>query len=261
MDNYENRNGEIEISLVEIFLTLLKKWWIIAVSAVTVGVIAFVYFAFLVTPTYVSSARVLVGREEDPRDTTTSFTINTLNIASDLTQEFRYLIKEPIVLDPVVEALKLNTSSYSLANSISVSTPGSNLRILDISVQATTPEAAYKINNELINQCEQILPTIHDHAKIKIIVTSPASLPTSPTAPNVGLYTVVGIFIGAVLSAVVILGYDMIVKKKVFSPSKGYAGATEPEADKAATEVSASENAPAAAKKTTTAASSNESKE
>lgn len=215
MENSENREGELEFNLFDMFLTLLKRWWIIAVSGVAVAAIAFVYFAFLVTPTYVSKARILVGREEDPRDTTTSFTINTLNIATDLTQEFKYLIKEPIVLEPVVNALELSTSPNALSNSISVSTPETNLRLLDISVSATTPETAYLINNELIKQCEEILPTVHDHAKIKIIVTTPASLPTSPSSPNVAMYTIVGLFLGVLISAAVVLVYDMVIKNMI----------------------------------------------
>ncbi len=246
MENSENRENEYEISLVDIFSSLIKRWWIVAVSTVAAGLIAFIYFAFLVTPTYVSNARILVGREEDPRDTTTSFTINTLNIATDLTQEFKYLIKEPIVLEPVVESLGLNVSANSLSKSISVSTPGSNLRILDISVSATTPETAYKINEELVKQCEQILPTIHDHAKIRIIVTTPASLPTSPSSPNVAMYTVLGLLIGAILSAAVILVYDMFIKKN-FSASKNTPAVLSETASEAADVVSFS--APATDKK------------
>lgn len=215
MNNSEKQSTELELSLVDIFFTLLKKWWIILVSAVVVGALAFTYFSFIVTPTYTSSARILVGREEDPRDTTTSFTINTLNIATDLTKEFSYLIKEPIVLDPVAEALNLNVSGKALSGAVSVSIPGTNLRILDISVRASSPETAYKLNQELINQCSIVLPTIHDHAKIDIIVISPASVPSSPSSPNVAVYTALGVFLGAVLSAVAILVFDAVKKHKL----------------------------------------------
>ncbi len=244
MNNTENRNGELELNLTDIFLKLLKKWWIIVVSAVVAGLLAFTYFAFIATPTYTSRARVLVGREDDPRDTTTSFTINTLNIATDLTKEFRYLIKEPIVLDPVIKSLELDTSVGALSNAVSVSIPENNVRLLDISVSATTPEAAYKINQELVNQCTLILPTIHDHAKIKIIITTPASLPNSPTSPNVAIYTILGIFLGAVLSAVAILVYDMIINKKK--------NPTAPEASANATEKEAAEKVTVATPKATT---------
>ena len=214
MNNTENQSAELELSLIDIFSKLLKKWWIILVSAVVVGALSFTYFSFIATPTYTSSAYILVGREEDPRDTTTSFTINTLNIATDLTREFSYLIKMPIVLDPVAEALNLNVSGKALAGAVSVSIPANNLRLLNITVKASNPETAYKLNQEIINQCAIVLPTIHDHAKIDIIVTSPASVPTTPTAPNVAVYTALGVFLGAVLSAVAILVFDAVKKHK-----------------------------------------------
>lgn len=214
MNTSEKNNGELELSLIDIFFTLLKKWWIILISAIVIGALSFTYFSFIATPTYTSNARILVGREEDPRDTTTSFTINTLNIATNLTKEFSYLIKEPIVLDPVVKSLGLKASAKAVSGAVSVSIPGNELRILDISVRASTPEMAYKLNNEIINQCALILPTIHEHAKIEIIVTSPASVPASPSAPNVAGYTALGVFLGAVLSAVAVLIFDMALKSK-----------------------------------------------
>ena len=217
MNSSEKNTGELELSLVDIFFTLLKKWWIILVSAIVVGALSFTYFSFIVTPTYTSNARILVGRQEDPRDTTTSFTINTLNIATNLTKEFAILITEPIVLDPVVKSLDLKTSGKALSSAVSVSSPGKELRILDISVKASTPEMAYKLNNEIINQCATVLPTIHEHAKIEIVTISSASVPSTPSSPNVKAYTALGVFLGAVLSAVAILIFDMVIKNKASS--------------------------------------------
>ena len=251
MNNSEKNNGELELSLVDIFFTLLKKWWIILVSAIVAGALAFTYFSFIVTPTYTSNARILVGREEDPRDTTTSFTINTLNIATNLTKEFSYLIKEPIVLDPVVKALNLNASAKAVAGAVSVSIPGNELRILDISVRASTPEMAYKLNNEIINQCALILPTVHEHAKIEIIVTSPASVPTSPSAPNVAVYTALGVFLGAVLSAVAVLVIDMIIKNKNSASSNETAAVSVPVAEPEVVEAPAPKKTTRTAKKKT----------
>ncbi len=214
MNNSEKNTKELELSLIDIFFTLLKKWWIILISAIVVGALSFTYFSFIATPTYTSQARILIGRQEDPRDTTTSFTINTLNIATSLTKEFSYLIKEPIVLDPVVETLELNTSARALSGSVSVTLPASDLRILDISVNASTPEMAYKINNEILNQCAIVLPTIHEHAKIEIVVTTPANVPSTPVSPDVAAYTVLGILLGAALSAVAVLIIDIVIKTK-----------------------------------------------
>lgn len=217
MNSSEKNNSELGLSIVDMIFVLLKKWWIILVSAVVVGALFFTYFFFIVPPVYISNARILLGREEDPRDTTTSFTINTLNIATNLTKEFSILIKEPIVLDPVAKALDPNMSAKDIPGAISISTPGNELRILDISVSASTPEMAYKINNEIINQCEVILPSIHKHAKIDIIVTSPASVPTSSSGPNVKIYTALGALLGMVLSAIAVLMFDMVVRNKANS--------------------------------------------
>jgi capsular polysaccharide biosynthesis protein len=116
-----------EINLKEIFSVIKKRLWIIAIITALSSIVGYLYGEKDITLLYQSSARIIIGKEAD---------MNTLQV----------ILKDPVVLEKVVEKLDLNRSPESLANQISVGIIDSS-KVVNISVIDTDPNRAADIAN------------------------------------------------------------------------------------------------------------------
>ena len=54
----DNRDEDVEIDLVEVFHLMLKRWWLILISAIVFAAAAFGYTKILVTPQYEATSMI-----------------------------------------------------------------------------------------------------------------------------------------------------------------------------------------------------------
>ena len=57
--------GIYEVSVSELFKSILKKWWIVAVALILGALLMFAYTEYLVVPTYKTTARLGVHTTDD----------------------------------------------------------------------------------------------------------------------------------------------------------------------------------------------------
>ena len=97
INNNENTadNSRTEIDIAEIFGMLAHKWIIIVASGVIAAVLAFVYFHFIATPKYTSSASIMVIN----RQNTDAITATDLTSSTTLSNDYVEIIKSRTVLE------------------------------------------------------------------------------------------------------------------------------------------------------------------
>lgn len=202
LNNNKLENDEVEIDLLELFQALKRKIWMILAGGLVCALIAGVFTSFFMVPVYTSTSSMLVLSKE-----TTLTSIADLQLGSQLTNDYRVLIKSTPVLEQVIENLNLDMTPEVLNNSISIENP-SDTRILEITVENTDPVMAKQIVDEVAevssvfvgDKMEVIPPKIIEEGKI----------PADRTSPSVEKNTLMGLLIGMLICAAIIVAYAVM---------------------------------------------------
>ena len=194
-------NDVVEIDLMEILGLMLHRLWLIALCAAAVG--AFAVSRYILTEEFQSTTRIYVlNRQNDD-----TLTYSDVQLGTQLTKDFREIIKSRYVLEQVIEKCGLRESSGSLASRISVDTQ-SDTRIIAITVTDTNPAMAQYIANELRETAAERIKIFMDIQAVNVV--DEANLPAVPSAPRVGRWTVIGFLLGAFLCMTVILVHFLL---------------------------------------------------
>lgn len=183
---------EEEISLVELFNTLKKRIGLI-INMVLVGLIlSAVYTFFIATPEYSATSQLLVNRTQETEtiqqsDITTN--VQLINTYSDI-------IRNPIILDPVIDTLSLDQTTEQLKNKISVTT-AENSQVFSLQVTDDNPYEAAEIANTTSTVFKDNLNSIMNVDNVTVI--SEAVVDTNPVSPNNTLNLAIGVILGGMI--------------------------------------------------------------
>lgn len=197
MQNVEN-NDVVEIDLMEIFGLMLHRLWLIILCAVAAGAVGYAVSRFVLTEEFESTTRIYVlNRQNDD-----TLTYTDVQLGTQLTKDFREIIKSRYVLEQVIDICGLAESSGSLASRVSVDTQ-TDTRIVTITVTDTDPARAQYIANELREAAAERIKNVMDIQAVNVV--DEANLPTVPSAPSVTKWTAIGFLLGAFLCMAVVL--------------------------------------------------------
>lgn len=163
-----------EINLKEIFSVIKKRLWIIAIITALASIAGYLYGEKDITLLYQSSARIIIGKEAD---------MNTLQV----------ILKDPVVLEKVVEKLELNRSPESLANQISVGIIDSS-KVVKISVIDTDPNRAADIANTTAEEFKTEITRLLNFNDMEIF--SPAKMNSAPINEEDNRSGLIGLIFG-----------------------------------------------------------------
>ena len=197
MQNVEN-NDVVEIDLMEIFGLMMHRLWLIILCAVAAGAVGYAGSKFVLTEKFESTTRIYVlNRQNDD-----TLTYTDVQLGTQLTKDFREIIKSRYVLEQVIDICGLADTSAGLASRVSVDTQ-SDTRIVTITVTDTDPAMAQYIANELREAAAERIKNVMDIQAVNVV--DEANLPTSPSAPSVKKWTAIGFLLGAFLCMAVVL--------------------------------------------------------
>lgn len=189
------------------YIRILRKNWLVIVITTLLGLAAAAGYSLTRTPLYESQSVVFV---QSQAGTTVSELQQGSNFAQARITTYVGLVREPIVLNPVITALKLNKSAAELAASVTSSNP-LNSTLIEISVKDADPIQAADIANaigaSLAATVERIdTPAGQDVGPIKLTRVRdalPSDAPVSPRIPvNLALGALIGFALGMGIAAV-----------------------------------------------------------
>ena len=191
------------MSLAQYARILVKHWSLAVIPGIVLVTLAMAT-SFSATPLYTARASAW-------------FTLPAGQSASDLFQGANYtqaqlgsyaqLATKPIVLEPVIESLGLETTSNALASTISASVLQDSV-IIQISATDPDPEQAAEVANAVIKEtakvAKNLAPSLENgDSAVSATVVSPAQQPSAPSSPNtkrnVLAAALAGLFLGMVL--------------------------------------------------------------
>ena len=118
----QDNNEEVEIDIMQILRMLLSKIWVIIVSGVAVGIIAFSITELAITPQYQSSIKLYIINRQD----------------------YKVLVTSLPVVEQVIRNLELDMTSDELVSKIKCEIE-SDSRVLQVTVTDPDPERAKNI--------------------------------------------------------------------------------------------------------------------
>lgn len=186
------------------YLKVLQRRWIsiLVIMLATLAVTAAV--TFLLTPKYTSSTRLFFG-------------VQAAQSGSDLAQgstfaenqltSYAQVATSPLVLQPVIDQLGLQTTPDLLAQKVSAFAPSDTVII---QVTVTDPNAAQSakianaVGQQLASVSSDLSPRRQDGSQaVKATILAPAQVPTAPSSPNILRNLAAGLILGLLLGVAV----------------------------------------------------------
>lgn len=176
--------------------TLRKRWWWVALCAVLGGTAGYLYSAQQ-PDQYRSTASAYVSVT---RGETASDFVQGSTYSQSLVLSYTRLARLPVVLQPVIDDLGLDTTPKALATSVSADADLDTV-IIEISTVSTSPGEAQAIAASVMENLTvavaDLSPRSSDGSRaVRLTTVAPASLPTVPFAPNTKMTTAAGLVLG-----------------------------------------------------------------
>ncbi|WP_458117142.1 polysaccharide biosynthesis tyrosine autokinase [Arthrobacter sp. D2-10] len=179
---------------------MLRRNWILITACTVFGVLAAGVFSLSVTPTYTAQTRLFAATQN-------SGSVAELQQGNSFTQarvqSYAETAGTPVVLQPVIEALGLEMTPAELAPNIEASTDVDTV-LLTITASDPSPvqaaAIAQAVADSLVETIENLETTSEDGVSpVKLSVVTPATAPTSPSAPNTRLNLALGLVVGLMM--------------------------------------------------------------
>ncbi|MFQ6484502.1 polysaccharide biosynthesis tyrosine autokinase [Brachybacterium epidermidis] len=191
------------------YLSILRDRWIPALIAALLVLGAVVGFTLLQTPTYQAKNRMFVQTQAGGSVTELN---SGVTFARQQITSYADLATTPLVLEPVIEELGLDSSPQGLASQISTSVPPETL-ILEITASSEDPGQAAEIANataESLRQTVSELETDGDTSSVELTVIAPAITPSSPASPSLPRNLAVGLVLALMAGVATAIIRDLL---------------------------------------------------
>lgn len=201
-----NQKQYMEIDVLKLIRAVLKKWWIVVLATAVIGILAFDYASYFVTPLYQSKVQIIVDSSGDTSEKTTTADINA---SQKLADTYMIILKTNPILEAVKEYTKLDYSAEALKNMIKTRAVN-NTEIFEIIVTTPSPENSRDIANALAEILPEHVKKLRPNSLSTLTLLEPAELPQSRVSPNRTKYAIVGAMIGFIVSVAIICIVDLL---------------------------------------------------
>ena len=196
---------KFEIDVFQLVKVLWKRKFLIVLTAIIAGLVAFAYSSFVIKPQYTSTTRIyVVNRNQADKP---GLTNQDLQAGAYLVKDYREIILSQDVLEKVVADQNLTMDAKTLGKKVSVTVPA-DTRIVSISVRDSKPEEASRIANALREVAAQKIISV---TRVSDVTTLEEARPaTSPSSPNIRRNTMMATLAGAGFVTVVVLLVELL---------------------------------------------------
>ena len=205
--NVEN-SDEIEIDLSRLFQEIKKKAKFIIFMAIIGAIIAFLFTTFFITKKYESTDRVYLK----PNTTETgTIDYNPKNANSKMLNNNMLIMQGDSVLDKVTKTLKLEDKGEDFVkNSLSITNEAES-EIIKVTARTDDPQLSKDIVSATV---DQFFTDVKAKLDVKnLMITDPAKVEDIPVSPNKKLNTLLGAFLGIMLSGGIVVLRFMLDKR------------------------------------------------
>lgn len=189
-----NEMEEQVISISEIFEALKKRWILIVSITLVATLISGVLSFFVIKPTYETSTKVFIGKEESNQE---GYNTNDIQMYQKLLQTYAETIKTNEVIQAAINNTNADLSIKDVKDSLTV-TPISDTQILQIKYKNNDPEVARSIIENITNEFVILSKELVPNGNVRVIEA--VQLPEDPVAPNKKMNIAIAFLLGLMVS-------------------------------------------------------------
>lgn len=182
------------------YLRFVQRWWWLMVLGVTLGALTGYGVSHLLTPTYRSTATLLVNETQVPG----TIAYNDILTSERLTKTYRELITKRPVLEQVIEEQGLTMRPGDLEKMMDVAVVR-DTQLLLLSVEHEDPQLAQVLANALAYAFIESNTEDRLSRPGSVSVVEAGELPDSPVNPRIALNTVLAALAGLAIAVGVAL--------------------------------------------------------
>ncbi len=189
-----NEMEEQVISISEIFEALKKRWILIVSITLVATLISGVLSFFVIKPTYETSTKVFIGKEESNQE---GYNTNDIQMYQKLLQTYAETIKTNEVVQAAINNTNADLTVPAVKGALTV-TPVSDTQILQIKYQNKSPEVAKEILENVTNEFVVLAKELVPNGNVRVIEA--VQLPENPVAPNKKMNIAIAFLLGLMVS-------------------------------------------------------------
>ena len=210
MEKTEKNNSEYTVDLLFILKSLLNRIWIIVIAGMVAAAAGFVYSAFFIKPTYSSEIKLYVNNATVSIGAT-AITLGDLTASQSLVKTYGVILNTRTTLERVIDKAQLDDYTFETLSKMISYGNANGTEVMSITVTTTDPYEASKIANTIAEVLPIRVSEIIDGASMAVVDSAVPN--PSKVAPNITRYTEIGLLVGIVLSAAVIVVLAMLDNK------------------------------------------------
>jgi len=193
-----------QLSLAEIIGMFLRRWWVLAISAIVLSVSAFFYAQFMVNPLYTTNGTLYVSAQ---RTQTSDVSQMNLLASQQLATTYKEILTQRNFLTRVSQDTQNRYSVSKLRSMISINSLNET-EIMEIRVLGEKPEDVALICNSILDHAPAELIRVVNSGAVKVL--DRGQVPTQPVSPNVKNYTIIAFIIGAAIGCLIVFCIEFL---------------------------------------------------
>ena len=208
------RKQEDTIDLLKLCKVLLNKAWLLIIVALLFAIVSFVVTKNMIKPEYQATSKLYVFNKSDV-GTSGAVSSSDISTSKILVNTYIVVLQSDSVLGQVVDTISeyqgkegfeyLGTEPYTTGQLRQMISAGSlnSTESFSVTVTAHDPYQAKFINDAILYFLPDEIIRVVKAGAVEII--DKASIPTKPSSPSIMKNTVLGGFVGGVLTAAIIV--------------------------------------------------------
>ena len=199
-----DNNTQQIITFKDIWELFLQRLVIVLLVAALSVAVFYVFNKITYTPMYQSTATLYISGDDSFEGNTSADAYNTYTLAMKVVNDCDYLLSSRSVVDQLIQEMDLKVAYNILQGRISTDNPA-NTRILEVTVEAETPELSKKIVDRLCEIGEEKINEVMGANYVRLYEYGTHSfLPCNKTP--ISTYVII-----AVIAAVICFGVCLLV--------------------------------------------------
>lgn len=192
-----------QLSVMDAVDMMIRRWWILAIAALSMSIAAFTYTQIFIDPLYQSDGALYVNAQR-----TQNNDVSQANILASqkLVETYKEILSRRTFLSRVAADLDNRYTARAIGKMITMES-ANETEILEITVTGKVPEDVQKICHSVLVQASDELVRVVNAGSVKIL--DDGQIPTSPVSPDVKKNTLIGVLLGVVIGALIVLMLEL----------------------------------------------------
>lgn len=193
-----------ELNIMDLVDMLVRRWWIMLVSMILVGVMSLIFTEVFVQPSYRSEGALYVSLSDETQMNQSM--AMTITASQQIVGTYAEILKRRTFLESISEDVEHKYTVSQLKGMISISSVN-DTEIMQISVVSGSPEDSYAIAHSVLMRAPDELVRVVEAGSVKLL--DDAKKNDIPVSPNVKQNTFVGALLGIIIGAAIIFFLEL----------------------------------------------------